>query len=215
MTVRDLIRAGGGLSDAAYGGSAELTRYQVVNGESRRTELIQVDLAAVLRGDPAANLQLEPFDTLSIKEVEAWTEQEAITLRGQVKFPGRYSVKPGETLKSVLLRAGGLTQYAFPRGSVFTRSELREREQKELDMLAVRMQNDIAFVALQGTVANQAGAASALTVGQSLLAQLRQAKAVGRLVINLPRCCAPPSARRTTSCCVTATSSSCRSSSRK
>jgi polysaccharide biosynthesis/export protein len=187
MKVRDLIRAGGGLSDAAYGGSAELTRYEVVNGESRRTELVQVDLRAVLRGDPAANLPLQPFDTLSIKEVQAWTDQEAITLRGQVKFPGTYSVKQGETLKSVLERAGGLTQFAFPEGSVFTRKELRDREQKELDMLAVRMQNDIAFVALQGSVANQAGAASALSVGQSLLAQLRQARAVGRLVINLPR----------------------------
>jgi polysaccharide export outer membrane protein len=187
MTVRDLLRAGGGLSDAAYGGSAELTRYQVVNGESRRTDLIQVDLAAVLRGDSAANLRLEPFDSLSIKEVQAWTDQETITLRGQVKFPGRYSVKPGETLKSVLLRAGGVTPYAFAEGAVFTRKELRDREQKELDMLAIRMQNDIAFVALQGSVANQAGAASALSVGQSLLAQLRQTKAVGRLVINLPR----------------------------
>jgi polysaccharide export outer membrane protein len=187
MTVRDLIRAGGGLSDSAYGGSAELTRYQVVDGQSRQTELIQVDLAAVLRGEPAANVQLKPFDTLSIKEVEAWTEQEMITLRGQVKFPGTYAVKPGETLKSVLLRAGGLTQFAFPEGSVFTRKELREREQRELDMLAARMQNDIAFVALQGTVANQGGAAGALSVGQTLLTQLRQAKAVGRLVINLKR----------------------------
>lgn len=185
MTVRDLIRAGGGLSDAAYGGSAELTRYQVVNGESRQTQLIKVDLAAVLRGDPAANVALRPFDSLSIKEVQAWNDQETITLRGQVKFPGTYSVKPGETLKSVLLRAGGLTQYAFPEGSVFTRRELRVREQKELDMLAVRMQNDIAFVALQGTVANQSGAASAISIGQSLLTQLRQTKAVGRLVINL------------------------------
>ncbi len=187
MTVRDLIRAGGGLSDAAYSGSAEVTRYQVVNGETRRTELIQVDLAAALRGDPAANLKLEPFDTLSIKQVESWADQETITLRGQVKFPGRYSVKPGETLKSVLLRAGGLTQYAFPEGGVLTRRDLREREQKELDMLAARMQNDIAFVALEGSVANQSGAASALTVGQQLLFQLRQARAVGRLVINLPR----------------------------
>lgn len=186
MTVRDLIRAGGGLSDAAYGGSAELTRYEVVHGESRRTEVIQVDLAAILRGDPAANLRLAPFDSLSIKEVQAWTDQESIVLRGQVRFPGRYSVKPGETLKSVLLRAGGLTQYAFAKGAVFTRRELRQREQKELDMLAVRLQNDIAFVALQGTVANQGGAAGALSVGQSLLTQLRQAKAVGRLVINLP-----------------------------
>jgi len=188
MTVRDLIRAGGGLSDAAYGGSAELTRYQVVNGETRRTELIQVDLAAVLRGDPAANLHLAPFDILSIKEVQAWTDQETITLRGQVKFPGVYSVKPGETLKSIMLRAGGLTPYAFPEGSVFTRKELREREQKELDMLAQRMQSDIAFVALQASnvPGSGGGAASALSVGQSLLAQLRQARAVGRLVINLP-----------------------------
>jgi protein involved in polysaccharide export with SLBB domain len=189
MTVRDLIRAGGGLSDAAYGGSAELTRYQVVNGESRRAELIQVDLSAVLRGDPAANLQLHPFDTLSIKEVQAWTEQGSITLRGEVKFPGRYSLKPGETLKSVLLRAGGLTQYGFAEGSVFTRKELRDREQKELDMLAARMQNDIAFVALQASnvPGSGGGAASALAVGQQLLSQLRAARAVGRLVINLPR----------------------------
>jgi protein involved in polysaccharide export with SLBB domain len=188
MTVRDLIRAGGGLSDDAYGGSAELTRYEVINGESRVTELIKVDLAAVLRGDTAANLRLQPFDTLSIKEVEAWTEQEAIVLRGQVKFPGRYSVKPGETLKSVLQRAGGLTQFAFPEGSVFTRRELREREQRELDMLAQRMQSDIAFVALQASNApgSGGGAASALTVGQSLLSQLRATRAVGRLVINVP-----------------------------
>jgi polysaccharide biosynthesis/export protein len=187
MTVRDLIRAGGGLSDAAYVGNAELTRYPVVNGDTRSTIVMQVNLAAVMRGDPNANLRLQPFDTLSIKEIQEWTDQESIVLRGQVRYPGTYSIKPGETLKSVLLRAGGLTAYAFPEGSVFTRKELREREQNQLDMLALRMQNDIAFVALQGTVANQAGAASALTVGQSLLTQLRAAKAVGRMVINLPR----------------------------
>ncbi len=187
MTVRDLIRAGGGLSDAAYIGNAELTRYAIVNHEQRRTEVMSIDLGAAMRGDVAANVRLEPFDTLSIKQIQEWTDQEFITLIGQVKYPGNYSIKPGETLKSVLQRAGGLTQFAFPQGAVFTRKELREREQKELDMLAVRMQNDIAFVALQGTVANQAGAASALSIGQSLLTQLRAAKAVGRMVINLPR----------------------------
>ena len=192
MTVRDLIRAGGGLSDAAYGGTAELTRYRVVNGESRQTDLIKVDLAAALRADPKANIRLEPFDTLSIKEIQSWTDQETVMIRGQVKFPGDYTVKPGETLRSVMQRAGGLTQFAFPEGSVFTRRELREREQRELDMLANRMQNDIAFVALEGSVANQAGAASALSVGQSLLSQLRQAKAVGRLVINLRNLMAGP-----------------------
>ena len=203
MTVRDLIRAGGGLSDSAYGGSAELTRYKVINGESRRTEIIQVDLAAVLRGDPAANMRLEAFDRLNIKEVQAWTDQEEIKLRGEVKFPGKYSIKQGETLKSVLLRAGGLTEYAFPEGSVFTRRELRDREQRQLDLLADRMEKDITFAALQATALNQSGAAAAgaagtagpataLAVGHSILTQLRQSRAVGRLVINLPRLLGSP-----------------------
>jgi polysaccharide export outer membrane protein len=185
MTVRDLVRAGGSLSDAAYGGKAELTRYTVVNGDSRRTQLIQIDLTAALRGDPAANIALLPFDILSVKEVQAWNEQDEITLLGEVKFPGRYSIKRGETLKSVMIRAGGLTDLAFVEGAVFTRKELREREQKQLDMFAARMQSDIAFLALQGSNANQAGAGTALIVGQSLLEQLRNTKAVGRLVINL------------------------------
>jgi polysaccharide export outer membrane protein len=187
MRIRDLIRAGGTLTDAAYGGQAELTRYQVVNGESRGTQLIEVDLAAVLRGDPAANILLRPFDDLSIKEVPQWGAQQVVTLLGQVRFPGHYAITRGETLKSVIQRAGGLTPYAFPEGSAFTRDELKHREQKEIDLLARRLQNDLVTLALQGAAANQAGAATSLTVGQSLLSQVRTTQAVGRLVIDLPR----------------------------
>jgi len=68
---------------------------------------------------------------------------------------------------------------------VFTREELKRREQEQLDMLATRMQTDITMLALQGAAANQAGSAGALSVGQALLGQLKAAKAVGRLVIDL------------------------------
>ena len=187
MTVRDLIRAGGGTTDGAYGGNAELVRYQVINGEARRTELINVDLAAALRGSPGANLPLQPFDTLSVKEVPEWQSQESVTLRGEIRFPGTYAIRRGETLKSVLGRAGGLTSYAFAEGSVFTRDELRRREQEQIDQLAERMQRDVALLALQAAGANQAGAATALSVGQTLLVQLKGSKAVGRLVIDVPR----------------------------
>jgi polysaccharide biosynthesis/export protein len=192
MTVSDLIRAGGGLTDAAYGGTAELTRYRVVNGESRRTELVTIDLAAVIRGDAAADIELAPFDSLSVKEVPEWGDQEEVRIEGEVRFPGRYSIKRGETLKSVLGRAGGFTEFAFPEGSVFTREELKQREQKQLNVLATRLQNDLSTLALQGAAANQAGAGTALTVGQSLLAQIRAAEAVGRLVIDLPRTAQAP-----------------------
>jgi polysaccharide export outer membrane protein len=189
MTVRDLVRAGGGLSDAAYGGKAELTRYTIVNGESRRAELLQIDLTAALRGDPTANIQLRAFDNLSVKEVQAWEDLQQITLLGEVKFPGVYSIRRGETLRSVVQRAGGLTDLAFAEGSVFTRKELRVREQQQLDTFAIRMQSDVAFMALQAANTNSAAAATAATgalaAGQSLLAQLKSTRAVGRLVISL------------------------------
>jgi len=46
---------------------------------------------------------------------------------GEVKFPGRYPISKGEALSSVIKRAGGLTPYAFPKGSVFTRRRSRSR----------------------------------------------------------------------------------------
>jgi protein involved in polysaccharide export with SLBB domain len=187
MTVRDLVRAGGSLSDAAFGGRAELTRYKVINGDQRRTELVEIDLGAALRGDTSANLLLQPFDSLNIKEVPDWGEQETIELLGEVRFPGRYAIARGETLRSVLARAGGLSDLAFPAGSVFTREELRSREQQQLNILADRLQKDLAVLAIQGAAANQSGAASTLQFGQTLMSQLRASKAVGRLVINVPR----------------------------
>jgi len=190
MTIADLVRAGGGLSDAAYAGKAELTRYKVEGGETRRTELIEVDLGKALHGDAQDNIKLEPFDILSVKEVSQWHAQESITLTGEVRFPGRYDIKRGETLVSVLARAGGLTPYAFPEGSVFTREELKRREQEQMDQLANRMQTDIAALAVAGVASGAPGAANsgnAVAVGQSLMGQLRAQKAVGRLVIDLPR----------------------------
>jgi polysaccharide biosynthesis/export protein len=184
MRVSDLLRAGGGLQDAAYGAKAELTRYRIAD-DVRTTHLIEVDLAAIQRGDAAADLALQPFDFLNVKEVPEWSEQEQVTLQGEVRFPGTYPIKRGETLRSVLDRAGGLTTLAFPEGSVFTRRELQEREQLQLDRLSERLQSDLASTALMAAAANQAGGGQALAVGQSLLNQLKSTRAVGRLVIDL------------------------------
>ena len=197
MRISDLIRAGGSLADSAYGGLAELARYQIVDGQSRQTQLIEVDLTAVMRGDSAANIPLQAFDALSVKEISLWGDRERVVLAGQVRFPGTYAIKHGETLKSVLARAGGLTEFAFPEGSVFTRTELQVREQQQLDFLGQRMQTDIATMALQATGASQlngqnSNPAASLSIGQTLLAQLKSARAVGRLVIDLPRVISEP-----------------------
>jgi polysaccharide biosynthesis/export protein len=184
MRISDLLRAGGGLQDAAYGAKAELTRYRV-SGDVRQTQLLDVDLAAVLKGDLSADLVLQPFDFLNVKEVPEWGDQEQVSLLGEVRFPGTYPIQRGETLRSVLARAGGLSTLAFPEGAVLTRVELQTREQEQIDRLAERLQGDLAAAALSAAAANQAAAGQALTVGQSLLNQLKGTKAVGRLVIDL------------------------------
>jgi polysaccharide biosynthesis/export protein len=185
MRIADLIRAGGSLDSSAYGGHAELSRYTTIKGEQRRTEIIPIDLAAVARGDAEANIELRAFDQLSIKEISGWTEQDQVTLTGQVKFPGTYTITRNESLRSVITRAGGLTDLAFAEGAVFTRESLKQREQEQLDRLAIRMQSDIDSMSLMAARASQTGATAAYNVGQSLLAQLQSTKAVGRLVIDL------------------------------
>ncbi len=104
-----------------------------------------------------------------------------------MRFPGHYSIRRGETLSAVVARAGGLTSYAFPEGSVFTRLELKRREQDQLDALASRMQKDLAILAVQATATSTSGsnAGSALSVGNQLFTQLRSVRAVGRLVIDV------------------------------
>ena len=187
MTVRDLLRAGGSLDEAAYGGHAELTRYEVVNGESRQAELIAIDLRSALAGDPSANMVLRPFDYLVIKEVPQWAAQEEVEIQGEVKFPGRYPIHRGETLRSLMERAGGLTDLAFVDGAVFTREGLKERERQQLETLATRMQSDLAQFSLMTAQEPGKDASQTLAVGQSLLTNLRAAQPVGRLVIDLPR----------------------------
>jgi protein involved in polysaccharide export with SLBB domain len=187
MRVSDLLRAGGSLDEAAYGGQAELTRYEVSASGSRQAELIEIDLRKALDGDATANLALRPFDYLVIKEVPLWAAQEEVEIRGEVKFPGRYPIHRGETLRSVMARAGGLTDLAFADGAVFTREELKERERKQLATLATRMESDLAQASLMSAQEAGKDAGQALAVGQSLLANLREAKPVGRLVIDLDR----------------------------
>jgi len=187
MTVADLLRAGGGLDAAAYAAKAELTRYEVINGESRKTEVIELSLASAAGSDSSINMPLRAYDVLTIKETPDWRDQEFITLRGEVKFPGSYPIRSGETLRSVIERAGGLTQAASPKGSVFMREELKEQERKQIETLANRLQSDLALVTLQNTQSEKDGNAEELAAGRSLLTQIRGAKPTGRLVIDLER----------------------------
>jgi protein involved in polysaccharide export with SLBB domain len=136
-----------------------------------------------------------PYDVLVVKVTPQWTEPGTIELTGEVRFPGRYPITRGETLSSVLRRAGGFTDLAFEEGAVYIREELKKREKEQLDLLTNRLQSDLASLSLEAVASSAAtsnsnassGATQGLAVGQSLIQQLRETKPVGRLVINLDR----------------------------
>lgn len=185
MTVSDVIRAGGGMDDAAYSLTAELTRYEVINGERRRTEVIDLDLRALTAGAAASDVAVRPYDVVVIKEVPDWRVQEQVELRGEVRFPGAYPIRRGETLSSLIARAGGLTEAAFPAGAVFLRAELKAQEREQIETLANRLQADLTLLALQGAQTKDQQAGETLAAGQAMLQQLRSAEPHGRLVVDL------------------------------
>lgn len=147
----------------------------------------QVDHIGVnLESDGALGLgmRLAEFDSLVVRQLPNWTEYENIQISGEVVSPGTYSIAKGESLSSVLQRAGGLTSYADPRASVLLRASLREQEREMLARYQEELQSDITAVALEEE--NGADQADTLEVGQNLLDQVEEAEPLGRLVIDLP-----------------------------
>lgn len=182
MRLSDLIRAGGSLAEQAFALEAELTRFAVIDSEYRAKEVKDIDLAAVLAGDDAHNVLLTAHDQLRIDLLPDWNSDWSVTLEGEVRFPGEYSILKGETVTQLIERAGGLTDQAFPEGAIFLRESLREREREQIEILARRMESDLATMSLENL---DTTGAEALSIGQSLLDQLRTSEPVGRLVIDL------------------------------
>jgi hypothetical protein len=70
----------------------------------------------------APEVVLQPYDAVLIKRLPEFQLQQTVTIQGEVKYPGDYSlVTKTERLADVLKRAGGLTSSAYPGGIVFIR----------------------------------------------------------------------------------------------
>jgi polysaccharide export outer membrane protein len=141
MRVSDLIRVSGGLKRSADRQSADLTRYDWQGGGQISGRQINIGLTKALDGTPSADLTLRNGDVLTIRQVEGWSDLGAsIKIKGEVVHPGRYGIKPGETLSSVLKRAGGFTPAAYPYGALLERKEVRMLQQKSYEELIARVQ---------------------------------------------------------------------------
>jgi len=189
MRVVDLLLSAGGVTERAYLKVAEITRYQVINGEKREADHIQIDLAAALAGNADANVLLQPFDVLTVRRLSNWRSVESVELSGEVRFPGVYPVEDGEHLSSLLERAGGFTDKAYLEAAVFTRASIRDAQQQKLSEMSRQVETEIAR--LQSASANlsdpklMAQRQASIASAKKMLEEMKQAKATGRLVIRI------------------------------
>ena len=177
--VTDLVKAAGGLLEGAYVERAELTRTHTT---STISDIIhkQINLYAAINGNQEDNIELKGRDMVTILTTPEWQERKVIEVKGEVKFPGTYNIRRGETLSDVIARAGGYTEYAYPSAAVFVRESVRMQEQIEIKKLADQLRRDIATRGV-----SKDGLSISYSDAQLMLTDLENIKAVGRLVIDL------------------------------
>jgi hypothetical protein len=74
----------------------------------------------------APEIALAPYDNLLVLRQPDWELQRTVSLTGEVRFPGTYTIRSkNERLADLMRRAGGLTREAYPEGVTFVRAQGR------------------------------------------------------------------------------------------
>lgn len=191
MSVRDLVTAAGSAKRNAFLDQAELSRTTVV-GDKARSERVQINLGKALAGDPQHNLPLQNDDVLIVRGVTDWLDatDKFVKLKGEVRFPGVYSLARGEKLSSVIARAGGYTDKAYLRAAKFTRRSVREMQQKHMNEIIAKSEKDIlqkqaSLASVSSSKEELEATKAALDSLQKNLERMKTLKAEGRVVISL------------------------------
>ena len=191
MTVKDLIFQAGNLNIKAFQERADLAR--IIPGKTG-TGIMKVTFCPrkAMAGAPTDNLLLQEDDQVYIREIPQYSKalERKVLLEGEFLFPGEYIFSEGERLTSVIERAGGLTEEAYPFGAMFLRESVREVQKVRLSEYVSKLERDIfAMSALSAetiTDKEQAAAlAQSLASKRELLEKLRTAEPTGRMVTDL------------------------------
>jgi protein involved in polysaccharide export with SLBB domain len=167
-----------------------------LNRDTLKTEVIPFDLGRlVLQHDASQNLELQPGDVVSIfseADIRLPIAQQSklVRLEGEFAHAGSYTAKPGETLRQLVERAGGLTGSAYLYGSEFRRESTRAIQQTRIDEyvrnLQMQMERGSLATAASAVSNPQDLASGTLARGneQAIVEQLRQIRATGRIVLE-------------------------------
>ncbi|SHF60675.1 SLBB domain-containing protein [Vibrio gazogenes] len=182
-SLKEAIAAAGGLLESAAKDEAELSRVVPMPG-TIAIHHQTFDLIKALT-NPNDNFLLESKDRIVVQRKTNWKTNNIVEIQGEVMHPGSYTINQGETIHDLVKRAGGLSQFAYPQGAVFSREVLRLQEQQRMKMVTNSLRQEIASLTLR----RQSSAAtytSSPTEAMKVVDDLLDIPAIGRLVIDLP-----------------------------
>ena len=190
MSAAQLVQVAGGLKRGAYTEEADLTRYMVAQGSTIAGEHITVPIGQALQNAPDTDVRLRDGDVLTIRQLTGWNDVgSTIAVKGEVVHPGTYGIQEGERLSTILERAGGLRNDAYPYGAILERQQVREIEEQHRAQLIREVQEQGVGLKLtpDGDEDQKAAKEASLQQWQTTLDRLQQAPPVGRLVIHISR----------------------------
>lgn len=167
---------------------------QRLNPQDLTPRLVPFNLGKlVLEGDEQNNLALEPGDIIIIfsqNDIAVPLEKKSTFLRleGEFRTAGVYRAEAGETMRHLVERAGGFTPNAYLYGAEFTRESVRVDQQKGLDEMIEKLEQDISRNAVASTGITPEEVADHrvhLEAQRQLVEKLRKIKATGRVVLDL------------------------------
>ena len=168
----DLLALAGGVQDGAFLGSVEVRR-RFVSATDVRNVIQSVDLTGSDTYEPQA------ADELRINYLPGWRERETATLIGEVEFPGEYVLTPGETIASLIKRAGGFTREAFVEALRFRSANAKAQQQAAVDRALLQAQKAAALVSNNSL---QPGVGA-----PQLNEEVFAVEVEGRIVVDVPR----------------------------
>ncbi len=178
VELGDLVQAAGGTANWADESGIELIS-TAVDVQSGHSQTRRVTLP--LRQGTLSNYIVQPGDQFHFNTTFTDVVQGNVTVQGEVRFPGPYSIVRGEHLSDLLVRVGGLTSTAYPYGTIFLRQSAAETEHQGYLRIADEIDNQL-LTGISKTGPDQISGA-AFTALQGFSQQLRAQKALGRISI--------------------------------
>ena len=171
-SLDSIVSAAGGLSLEANVNNIEITS-KGLHGITRNT--IDTDI------ERPADVMIGPGDAVRVMQRFQKIKDNSVQIMGEVRNPGRYDLLPGDKISDLIVRAGGYTEQAYPKGAIHSRKSERKAEKMRNQAQARDIRRSVA-----SAIETDEGKVDAARIAEAraLAEELENIETVGRITVE-------------------------------